>query len=369
MPELYTPRPIKRNRRSAADMTAIKDAIVDVLREDNPATVRGVFYRVAARGLVAKTEAEYKGTIGRLLVEMRINGEVPWEWISDATRWLHRPPVKQSMEQALQDAAMTYRRDLWRDQNVDVQIWVEKNTIAGILVGEAFPWQVPVYPSIGFSGVGALQAMAREMAATGKPTHIYYFGDFDKAGVDIDRASAARLHQFAPDAEIHFTRVTVLEEQIARWNLPTRPSKATGPRFASEQSVDVDAVPTRILQALVRDCIERHVDPVALRRNQVIEQAERRGMQMFVDAFQAKPPRTEELTPLVERWASTWGADYRFAAACLWVVADRGTPETDSEQWALSALQAIAARYNTEHGSGHGMAAIKTWLFKEAQEQ
>src|SRR5215469_11178022 len=77
-------------RRSRAEMQAIRDAIAGFLREQNPATDRGVFYQIETRGLIAKEEKEYKGTIVRLLGIMRRRGEIPFEWIADGTRWMRK---------------------------------------------------------------------------------------------------------------------------------------------------------------------------------------------------------------------------------------------------------------------------------------
>jgi hypothetical protein len=42
-----------------------------ILAGDNPMTVRQVFYQAVGRGVIDKTEAEYKQTIVRLLTAMR----------------------------------------------------------------------------------------------------------------------------------------------------------------------------------------------------------------------------------------------------------------------------------------------------------
>src|SRR5687768_12723877 len=91
-PSAYVPSPIRRHRRTRAEMDVIRQALIDLLAEDHPATVRQMFYRLVARGIIAKTEAEYKGTICRLLVELRESGEVRFDWVSDNTRWMRKSP-------------------------------------------------------------------------------------------------------------------------------------------------------------------------------------------------------------------------------------------------------------------------------------
>jgi hypothetical protein len=55
-------------------MEAIRSGLYDILEQQHPATVRGTFYQAVGRGLVGKTEAEYKTTVGRLLTDMRRSG-------------------------------------------------------------------------------------------------------------------------------------------------------------------------------------------------------------------------------------------------------------------------------------------------------
>src|SRR5262249_45294235 len=94
----YRASPIKRARRSKEDMEAIREVIVEVLRQHRPATVRQVFYRLVSMGAIAKTEAEYKQTVCRLLTEMRLERRIPFGWIADNTRWMRKPTTYSSLE-------------------------------------------------------------------------------------------------------------------------------------------------------------------------------------------------------------------------------------------------------------------------------
>ena len=76
-----------RDRRTKAEVATIRKAIVDILSEDHPQTVRQVFYALTVRGVIAKAEIEYKRTVIRLLVEMREAGLIPFEWLADNTSW------------------------------------------------------------------------------------------------------------------------------------------------------------------------------------------------------------------------------------------------------------------------------------------
>ena len=49
-------------RRSRGDIAAIRAAILDIIGDDPPMTVRQVFYQLVSRGVIEKTEAQYQGT-------------------------------------------------------------------------------------------------------------------------------------------------------------------------------------------------------------------------------------------------------------------------------------------------------------------
>jgi hypothetical protein len=268
-------------------MQRIREAIADVLAAEQPMTVRQVFYQLVSRGAIAKTEEEYKGTVVRLLGEMRLDGEIPFGWISDNTRWMRKPRTYSSVEQALRRTAETYRRSLWDRQPVYVEIWLEKDALAGVLYHVTQTWDVPLMVTRGYASLSYLHGAAEAIAAEGKPAFIYYFGDWDPSGLDITRQVESRLRQFAPEADIHFERVAVTERQIHDLSLPTRPTKGTDSRsknFAGA-SVEVDAIPPGELRLLVDRCIVQHVGEQALEVNRVAEQSEREILTQMAEAL------------------------------------------------------------------------------------
>lgn len=108
----------RRKRRTKAEIETICGAMFQELEENRPMTVRQMFYRMVSKSVVPKTENVYKSTIGRLLVCMGKEGRIPYDWITDNTRWQRKPQSFQSMEVALEHAVKTYRRVLWADQGV-----------------------------------------------------------------------------------------------------------------------------------------------------------------------------------------------------------------------------------------------------------
>lgn len=283
----YRSSPTKRRRRTKADVQRIRTAIVNALEADNPMTVRQVFYRLVSTGVIDKTEAEYKRTVNRLLTQMRLSREIPFGWIADNTRWMRKPRTYSSLEDALRRTAECYRRSLWDNQRVYVEVWLEKDALAGVLYDVTQEWDVPLMVVKGFSSLSYLYEAAEAIKDQGKPAYLYYFGDRDPSGVFIDRNIERRLREFAPDAEIHFERVAVTPEQIEAWELPTRPTKTTDSRskgFEGE-SVEVDAIMPADLRTLVRECIEQHVDQRKLEVMRVAEESERETAMKLAEQF------------------------------------------------------------------------------------
>jgi hypothetical protein len=121
----------KRPRRTKAAVTGIRAAITDILSKDNPQTVRQVFYALTVRGVIAKAEIEYQRTVVRLLSEMREAGTIPFKWIADNTRWMRKPSSFTGIEACLNACAESYRRNLWTSTPVYVEVWCEKDAMAG----------------------------------------------------------------------------------------------------------------------------------------------------------------------------------------------------------------------------------------------
>src|SRR6516162_864793 len=115
-----------------AEVEARRKALLDIIEAGRPMTVRQVFYQATVRGLVEKAESGY-GKVQTDLTVMRRAGELPYDWLADNTRWQRKPRTFDSVEQALRDTAALYRKSLWTDASSYVEIWLEKDTLAGVV--------------------------------------------------------------------------------------------------------------------------------------------------------------------------------------------------------------------------------------------
>src|SRR5215472_18468324 len=159
-----------------------------------------------------------------------------------------------SVEQALRDTAAFYRKSLWTDADSYVEIWLEKDALAGVVLPVTSMYDVPLMVARGYASLSFLHSAAEAINDLDVPAYIYHFGDFDPSGVNAGEKIEETLRELAPDAEIAFERIAVTPEQIADWDLPTRPTKASDTRaksFGSIISVELDAIDPNVLRNLV----------------------------------------------------------------------------------------------------------------------
>lgn len=292
--------PNREEPRSKEEMETIREEIETALAADAPMTVRQVFYRLVAREAIAKTEGEYKSTVVRLLKEMRESGRIPWDQIVDHTRWRHIPLLFNSREEGLRYLIEHYRRDPWENQEVYLEVWIEKAALIGVFEQETVEWGVSLMPAGGDASLTFLHEAGEEIGNQAKPVYIYYFGDRDPSGVDIPRVVEEKIRKYAaefdPNVDITFERVAVTPEQIVNLGLPTRPTKAgsrRSPDFRGE-SVELDAIPPAELRRLVRECIEPHVNQDRLRELMKAQARDKRWLQELAEKPRRVRPKRKK---------------------------------------------------------------------------
>lgn len=288
----YPASPIKRVRATKAEMEERRAALYAIVSEMRPMTVRQIFYQASVRGLIEKTEGGYD-KIQSTLSAMRWSGEISFDWIADATRWVRKPRTFTSVEQAIAYTAQTYRRSLWADADVYLEIWLEKDALAGVVIDITDDYDVPLMVAKGYSSLSFLHSAAEVMATKRKPCHVYHFGDHDPSGVNAGAKINETLCRLAPNADIRFARIAVTEEMIEHYKLPSRPTKTSDSRSKSwtgGDSVELDALPPNELRALVEGCILMHVDRHALRLIEVAEASERTLIKGLVGMLEGQAP-------------------------------------------------------------------------------
>jgi hypothetical protein len=273
---VYGASPLKRTRSTKAEMDQRHRALFAIVEAMRPMTVRQVFYQATVHNIVEKSQDGYK-KVQTDLVQMRRAGVLPYHWLADNTRWQRKPQTFCSVKQALEDTARLYRKSLWADATAYVEVWLEKDALAGVMLPITSLYDVPLMVARGYASLSFLHTAAEYISSLDVPTYIYHFGDFDPSGVNAGEKIEQTLKEMAPRAEIHFERVAVTPEQIRAWGLPTRPTKKTDSRAKKfgNVSVELDAIKPGQLRDLVEDVIQRHLPAEQLKVLQVAEASER----------------------------------------------------------------------------------------------
>lgn len=271
----------ERSRRTRIEMAEIRFAIYEFAERMHPVGVRQTFYAAETQGLVPKTEAGAR-TVGRLMVEMRKTGALPYHWVVDGTRWMYKPPSHDTIEQAVTEAAKSYRLALWSEADCYIEIWVEKQGLISTLLPVTSEWDIPLMPAKGFPSLSFLASTAEDLGAQERPCFIYYLGDSDKAGRDAAAFAERTIRELAPDADLTFELLAVTDQQIELWNLPTRPPKPRDRAVGMTRCVELDAIAPDQLRQLVRAAIEQHIGKETLVYARETEQMERATFAEFM---------------------------------------------------------------------------------------
>ena len=256
----YEASHIKHQRATKTEMQARQAALLRIVSAMKPMTVRQVFYQATVQGIVEKSDSGYT-KVQTDLVAMRRSGALPFSWLADSTRWQRKPTTYSSIDRALADTARFYRKSLWDDAGCYVEIWLEKDALAGVIFPITADYDVPLMVARGYASLSFLHGAAEYIGELDVPAYIYHLGDYDPSGVNAGEKIEQTLMELAPSADITFERIAVTPEQISKWSLPTRPTKTSDTRAKKfgDISVELDAIPPAYLRAVVQVCIEEHL--------------------------------------------------------------------------------------------------------------
>jgi hypothetical protein len=296
---VYGTGTIKRERRTKARVEQLDQQIIDVLQEDHPQSVRHVFYRMTDPRLpepVEKTDLGYRH-VQRRVLDLRRSGRLPYGWISDATRRGYHTRTYKNGADFLRTMNGLYRAELWANTGLHVEVWVESRSLAGVVQNDCEELAVSLYPAGGFSSATLTYEAVEEVTDTHSTVLwvIFYIGDYDPAGVLIDKAIERDLRQHIDhynergDGRIllTFQRIGITKEQVWLYDLPTKPRKE-GDRRARhvEYTVEAEAMPAHIMRRLLRDRIELLLPEGALAAARAAEESERQAISLAALAME-----------------------------------------------------------------------------------
>lgn len=276
MPKVaYTPRKFSDGSRSIIDHA--NEIIEEYQDQGFVLTLRQLYYQFVSRDLLANTVQNYK-RLGSIVNDARLAGLVDWEAIEDRTRNLAGLSHWSEPSELVAACAEQFRVDKWATQPWRVEVWIEKEALAGVFERVCEELDVPYLSCRGYTSQSEMWVAAmrlRGYTRKGQNAKILHFGDHDPSGIDMTRDIRDRLAIFGADLELE--RIALNMDQVEEHEPPPNPAKETDSRFAGYireyggESWELDALEPQLLAQLVRTEIENVLDEDAWKE---AEQAE-----------------------------------------------------------------------------------------------
>jgi hypothetical protein len=229
-------------------------------------TLRQLYYQFVARGWLANSQQSYK-RLGSVINDARLAGMIDWDHLVDRTRNLASLAAWNSPADILSAVAAQYRENKWAGQAERVEVWVEKEALAGVIARPADRWQVPYFSCRGYVSQSEMHSAGlriRRHERSGRKVTVIHLGDHDPSGLDMTRDIRDRLELFGCSATVK--RIALNMDQVEAYDPPPNPAKITDSRaedYISEygpESWELDALDPATLDALVEGEILAHLN-------------------------------------------------------------------------------------------------------------
>lgn len=240
-------------------------------------TLRQLYYQHVARDYLPNNQRSYK-TLGTLVDRARRAGLMDWDYIVDRTRNLMGNRTYSSPGALVEEIQERFFVDLWRDQDYRIEVWVEKEALAGVVQRAANLRGVNYFSCRGYVSQSEMHAAAQRHVAyrdrMGQDTIIIHLGDHDPSGIDMTRDIGARMRLFGATPDVR--RIALNFDQIQEFQPPPNPAKMTDSRAEGyvdrfgTQSWELDALDPNTLSALITREIDQFIDvePFQARRDE-----------------------------------------------------------------------------------------------------
>jgi len=241
--------------------------VEDYLAQGLRLTLRQLYYQLVTKNLIPNSEKAYK-SVGKLISNGRLAGELDWDAIEDRVRVPKVPNEFRGLSHLVDVALQSYRLDRWKEQEEYVELWVEKDALAGVLAPLAKEYHITLMVNRGYSSQSAMYESANRFCRAAddcKGLHLLYLGDMDPSGEDMVRDIADRLEMFGVH-DLDVDKIAITMAQVKQYNPPPNPTKLSDSRAAAyvakygNSSWEVDALSPPVLQQIIRDAIEPLVD-------------------------------------------------------------------------------------------------------------
>ena len=234
-------------------------------------TLRQLYYQLVSANVITNVERSYKN-LSSLVSDARLAGLIDWDAIEDRVRVPKRNSEWDTVADLVESACLSYRLPRWAGQDNYVELWVEKDALAGVLQPIASEYHVTLMVNRGYSSQTAMRDSALRFITECDPGlmqkkkagHLLYLGDHDPSGEDMVRDIRDRLEMF--HANVRVQKLALTMAQIRKYKPPPNPAKVTDPRADKyieehgDKSWEVDALPPDVLTEIISSELEELCD-------------------------------------------------------------------------------------------------------------
>ena len=186
-----------------------------------------------------------------------------WNHLVDRTRNIQDLTHFENEADAVKKTVNWYWIDMWENQGIRPEVWVEKDAQVGNMQGTCQELDVPLFSCRGYTSQSAMWRAAQRLLhhqKEGFRTVIIHFGDHDPSGIDMSRDIFDRLETFMGGVE--FERLALNLDQVRAQSLPPDPAKVTDSRAKKyiedygDESWEMDALEPQFINDLIRAKVE-----------------------------------------------------------------------------------------------------------------
>ena len=263
----------KNFRPDSLDLIAhCEEIVIDYLGQGLRLTLRQLYYQLVTKNIIKNEERSYKN-LSSLVSDARLAGMLDWDAIEDRIRVPVIPSEWSSIQSLVDSALYSYRLPRWETQENYIELWVEKDALAGVLRPLAHQYHVPKMVNRGYTSQSAMyEASRRYLNQSDNKVNrvIIYLGDFDPSGEDMVRDIGDRMQVFGCGAEFEIIKIALTLKQVKFYKPPPNPTKHKDPRskeFIAKygaSSWEVDAINPKELSKIITREIEHYIDKDAM---------------------------------------------------------------------------------------------------------
>ncbi len=274
----------------------IADQAIELLKAEQPMTLRQLFYRLISAGELENHKTQYR-RLCKIMSRLRESCWIPRTWLVDHTRATLKPSSWSGLDQFLDAVQRSYRLNFWGSLPEYVEILVEKDAVAGTLEPVISEYDVALRVCRGYSSISYAGEIADQWAQIQKPIFAYYVGDHDPSGYDLERDLREKLERFSGidfATRVTWTRLAIKPEDFAAFGLIKLPLKRSDSRHAGfrelhgDFAAEVDALPPNELRRRVREAIESHIEPSEWERLKRVEKLEKATVGLITKRMRGK---------------------------------------------------------------------------------